>query len=83
MQNLVFKSLAFARKSNQWVEVLVLPQLHKKVYNSTHSYPLGLSNVSFDAKFSIENVWLFTMHPYPWFKGLAPLFIYASMHQIF
>ena len=59
-----------------------MPQIHQKVYNSTHSEPGGLSSTSFNAKFRLGNFKLFTMYHYPWFKGLGQLFPIFSMHQI-
>ena len=47
-----------------------IPQIHQKVYNSIHNYPLGLNSTSFNAKFRLEKFRLFTMWQYLRFKGL-------------
>ena len=59
------------------------PQYTKKIYNLTHSLPLGLSSTLFNARFRLENLKLFTMYYNPWFKRLHPLFPIPSMHQIY
>ena len=60
-----------------------MPQMHRNVYNSTRSQPVGLSSTLFNATFRLENFRLFTMYHYPWFKGLGLLFPTVSMHQTY
>ena len=76
------KSMRWGTWFNSFLKLEQMLQVHQKVCCLTHSYPLGLSNTSFNATFRLEKFRLFSMYCYPWFKGLGLLSPIVSLLQI-